>query len=223
MSAGPATLFELFGDFTPRWPVETLQETIGAVGDPAEVAAWLAALNAALKIENIRVGSLNGHMALEADISIDNAFSGYPDGFPFVLSSMPDVEFRVLGDGNPTSKLFASVDGEGRPEVLIEGAPVEIRLPSGLIEPHPGPADHPSGVVSLPVGDFTPGAADDLQIIYNSGAPTLIRVHVRVHMTRAGEFSVRPSVPISFGPCLFSGIPCRPRPESRVPDRGLRP
>ena len=64
MSARPATLFELFGDFTALWPVELLQETIGAVvGDPQEIDTWLAALNAALKISNIRLGSIDGRAA----------------------------------------------------------------------------------------------------------------------------------------------------------------
>src|SRR5262249_24600139 len=149
-----------------------LQETTGIeIGNAVEIQAWLAALNAALKIRNIRIGALDGHAALEADVSIDNTLSGYPDGFPIVLSAMPDLEFRLLGDGNAKSKLFASVDGAGIPEVMIEGVPVEIRLPLGLVEPHPGPADHPSGITSQTVGAFTPGNPDDLEIVYNRGNP----------------------------------------------------
>jgi hypothetical protein len=218
-------LFELFGDFTALWPVESLQETIGIeVGNAVEIQAWLAAINAALKIRNIRIGSLDGHAALEADVSIDNTLSGYPDGFPIVLRSMPDLEFRLLGDGNAKSKVFASVDGTGIPEVVVEGVPVEIRLPLGLVEPHPGPADHPSGITTKTVGTFTPGNPDDLEITYNSGNPTTIRMHVRFHMTPDGEFSLRPAVPISFGPCLFSGMPCKAVHDfSLIPSPGLIP
>ena len=187
MSARPTTLFELFGDFTALWPVEALQETIGIeLGNQVEIQAWLAALNAALKIRNIRIGSLDGHAALEADVSMDNTLSGYPDGFPIVLRAMPDLEFRLLGDGSKNSKLFASVDSAGVPEVVIEGVPVEIRLPLELVEPHPGPADHPSGITTQTVGAFAPGNPDDLEITYNSGNPTTIRVHVRFHVTPDG-------------------------------------
>jgi hypothetical protein len=225
VSARPTTLFELFGDFTALWPVESLQETIGnELGNPVEIATWLSALNAAVKMTNIRIGSLDGHAALEADVAIDNTLSGYPDGFPIVLRAMQDVEFRLLGNGAAKSKLFAGVSAAGIPEVVIEGAPVEIRLPDGLVEPHPGPADHPSAIVPQPVGEFTPGNADDLEIIYNSGKPTTIRVHVRFHMTADGEFALRTAVPISFGPCLFSGIPCKAVHDfSLIPSPGLIP
>jgi hypothetical protein len=223
MSAHPTTLFELFGDFTELWPVEAVQDTTGAEqADATEIVAWLAALNAGAKLSNIRLGAIGGHAAIEADVSIDNAFTGYPDGFPVVLRAMPDVEFRLLNGGR--AKLFVSVDAAGIPEVLIEGAPVEIRLPIGLVEPHPGPADHPSTIASQTVGSFSAGTGDDLQITYNNAEPTTIRVHVRFHMTPDGEFSLRTAVPISFGRCLFSAIPCKAVHDfSLIPSPGLIP
>ena len=58
-------------------------------------------------------------------------------------------------------------------------------------------------------GSFSPGAADDLEITYNTADATKIRVHARIHLTPDGQAEIRPAVPISFGPCLFSGMPCK--------------
>ena len=58
------------------------------------------------------------------------------------------------------------------------------------------------------MGSFQPGELDDLQIVYRGAEPTSIFVHARIHATEDGDFDIRFAVPVSFGKCAFSGIPC---------------
>ena len=78
MSERTTTLFEMFGNFTTLWPVDVIQETTGVVvGDPPEVITWLAGLNAAASFKNVRMGAIDGHAALEADVAGFEAAQGW--------------------------------------------------------------------------------------------------------------------------------------------------
>jgi hypothetical protein len=196
-------LFDLFGDFTASWPRRLVQQDIGLVNPelPApDPTVWLSALNAAVTVTDVRTGVQGGRATVHSRLQMPvPALSG--DGWPFVLGEMPDVEFRLqaLAGSDRYVELFASIGDEGV-EVLLERLPLEIRLPNGLITP--------VGKVDFVVGEFTPGQLDDLRIVYRYNSPTSVFVHVRLHMTTDLTFSVRSAVPVSFGPCRLSELPC---------------
>jgi hypothetical protein len=206
--ASEQKLFDLFGEFTSVWP-SAVQRLVGILGpgsgDP-DLSVWLAALNSGTQIKNSRVGAGSDRVSVAAELTFDNAqatYAGKPDGFPFVFASMPDVEFRIQTVNSPkTIQLFAAVS-EGKAEVVIEGLPVEILLPIGLIQP---PATSPAEVTE---SSFTPGTLDHLSIVYRRFQPTSIFVHIRLIMNEDNEFIIRPAVPINFGKCLFSDVPVK--------------
>jgi hypothetical protein len=201
--AGPTTLFGLFGDFTSNWPTRVVQEDVGIVnplGQPANPGTWLAALNAVVTVGEVRFGALDGRAAVQAELRMA-APSTYSEGWPFVLAAMPDVEFRIqaVSGADRFVSLFGAVSDRGV-EIVLERLPVEIRLPTGLVAPRD--ADETT------TGQFTAGNLDDLMVVYSTKTPTSVFVHVRLHMTEDMEFSIRPAVPISFGRCRFSDLPC---------------
>ena len=104
-------------------------------------------------------------------------------------------------------QLVASLKDSGF-SLVLEGLPVEIRLPAGLVDPHPDQPGAPDGSLEQVSGEFQPGRLDDLKTILRRGGPTSVFVHVRITMTTAYEFDIQPAVPISFGRCGISGIPC---------------
>jgi len=213
MSA-PLRLFDLFGEpdaatVAAVWS-QRVQSTTGFSGDwpPPDLVDWLAALNNAVVVSNVRTGADDDRVSVEATLTMPGSVA-YPEGFPFVLASMPDVEFRI----RPATaienqiQLFASMSDSGV-EFVLERLPVEIRLPIGLIEPHPKPGGGiPDGTPTYEIGDFRPGHLDDLKVRYDRAQPASIFVHIRLHMTEQGEFAIRPAVPASFGKCVLSGIP----------------
>lgn len=206
----PLTLFDLFGEanadaVAAMWP-SRVQPFTGLIGQwpPPQPAfsQWLAALNNTFALSEVRTGAANDRVAVEAKLT-STGLASYPDGFPFVISSMPDVEFRVqyATPAENQIHLFASQSDRGF-ELVLERLPVQILLPAGLITPHPDEPD------TIEIGDFRPGHLDDLKIGFDGDSPVSIFVHVRLHMTEDGEFDVRPAVPIGFGKCTFTGIPC---------------
>jgi hypothetical protein len=206
-------LFDLFSESglagaLARWP-QTVQPITGFIASwpPPTFSAWLAALNNAVVVQDVRTGADGDRAAVEARLAMTQV-SDYPSGFPFVISSMPDVEFRLQYSTSQQNliQLFASISDRGA-EVVLERLPVEIRLPSGLITT-PTIENTGQPIDDYAVGDFEPGQLDDLKIIYRSDQPTSIFVHTRIHVTEDGEFDIRMAVPVSFGECTFSGIPC---------------
>jgi len=213
----PLRLFDLFGEPSPAavaavWS-QRIQPTTGFPGNvaPADVVDWLAALNNGVSIFDVRTGADGDRVTAEATLTFDGT-AAYSAGFPFVLASMPDVQFRVLypatiPDEKHRIRGFASMSDSGV-ELVLEQLPVEIRLPTGLVASHPKPGGEVAdGTPAYDIGDFRPSFLDDLKIHYDRGQPSSVFVHIRLHMNELGEFDIRPAVPISFGKCLFSGIP----------------
>jgi len=213
MAPAAQTLFGLFGDFTAGWPSAAIREHTGNVvaGDEPDPSAWLGALNNSVQVTSVRGGARPDGVALEAELTVGTGgFLGYPGGWPFVFIAMPDVEFRIqpfLASGR-TVRLFAALGQDGGPEVVLEGLPVEIRLPPELVEVHPDEPGDPAGNATVEVGEFEAGRLDDLKVIYRRGDSTSILVHVRLTVTGDLQFDVQPAVPVSFGRCGLSGIPC---------------
>lgn len=213
----PLRLFDLFGEpnadaLAAVWS-QRIQPTTGFPGNipPNDLKTWLAAWNNSVDIFDVRTGADRDRVTAEATL-VFRGTAAYPDGIPFVLASIPDVEFRVkpvapVDDSSRRTRAFASMSDNGV-EVVLEQLPVEIRLPTGLIESHPKPGGGiADGTPAYDVGEFRPTFLDDLKIHYDRGQPSSIFVHIRLHMTEQGEFAIRPAVPVSFGKCIFSGIP----------------
>lgn len=203
------SLFDLFGDFGGRWPADRVHEHTGHSGaDPGAVDAWLGRLNVAVALRNVRTGARADRVSVEADLNA-TTFASDPEGWPFVIASMPDVEFRIkpFPTSAPSAKLFASAGDTGF-ELVLEGVPVEIRLPDGLVGPHPDEPGAPDGSLEITTGEFQPGRLDDLRVTLRRGETTSIFVHVRILMTETYEFHIQPAVPVSFGRSSLSGIPC---------------
>src|SRR5436190_23798704 len=94
------TLFDLFGEpaiagVVARWP-QLIQPTTGLIANwpPPEFSTWLAALNNSVLVTDVRTGAAGDRIGVEAKLSMA-AVTAYAEGFPFVFSSMPDVEFRI--------------------------------------------------------------------------------------------------------------------------------
>ena len=202
------TLFDLFGELTAAWP-KAVQRLTGilnpGIGDP-ELSVWLAALNNGTSVANTRFGADAERASIEAQLTFDNAQAGYagvPDAFPFVIASMPDVEFRIQTLLAPKFvQLFASISDVGV-ELVLEGLPVEIRLPAGLVQPVE------ADPTEVSIGKFEPGTLDGLKVVYRRIDSTSIFVHIRLIMTPDNEFMIGPAVPINFGLCLFSEAPVK--------------
>jgi hypothetical protein len=206
--ASEQRLFDLFGELTAGWPaaVQRLPGIVNpGVSDP-ELSVWLAALNSGTAVKNTRFGADSDRASVEAQLTFDNAqaaYAGKPDAFPFVIASMPDVEFRIQTVITPKFvQFFASLSNTGV-EVVLEGLPVEILLPNGLIQPVEADPDE------VPVGKFDSGTLDGLKVVYRRFQPTSVFVHIRLIMTTDNEFIIRPAVPINFGRCLFSEAPVK--------------
>jgi hypothetical protein len=210
----PLTLFDLFGGASlaavaTRWP-RSIQPVTGYIANwPPPLEPWLANLNDGVLIRDVRTAADSDRVSVEARLRMDLTLAARPSGFPFVLGSMPDVEFRIQDMPSPTDyvHLFASLTDQG-PEVVLERLPVEIRLPLGLVEPIPAAGDPGAGGLEVSEGTFSVGGLDTLRVVYRRGAPTSVFVHVRLHMTADGEFTLRAAVPVSFSRCFFSGLPC---------------
>ena len=220
--AVPVRLSDLFGDFLAAWPSTTLRDHIGMdSGVPPSTAGWLDKLDRSITVTDIRTGATGAGVAVEAQLRT-TGFLTYPLGWPFNFTSMPDVLFKVLPFGNLTDAigLFASVSDDGV-ELVVEGVPVEIQLPTGLITP---PDTASSAQNTKTVGSFTAGSRDALKIVYNEDAPTSIFVHVRVRATAGGEYEIETAVPISFEACRLSGLPATAVHDFRlIPSPGLAP
>ncbi len=206
------TLFDIFGDFSKVFPKCTLQPMTGVLATSPKVSAWLGNLNNGVVASDVHTGAFGDRVTIAAKLQIDNAKTGYAGGggFPFVFASMPDVEFRIQPlDKNNYSQLFVSISDKGV-EIVLEGLPVEIRLPLGLVEM----ADADDIKKQKPIderviGKFSPKNIDSLEIRYRRGDVSSVFVHVRLHMDEDGYFAIRPAVPISFGPCKLMGLPCK--------------
>ena len=214
MAPTAQTLFGLFGDPTESWPSDAVRQHTGhqEAGDPPSPAAWLGALENSVRVQTVRGGALADRVSVEAELTVDPAgFLGHPDGWPFVIVSMPDVEFRIkpYAQSGRSTRLFASVRDAGF-ELVLEGLPVEIRLPPGLVAaaPRRRRAARRARSSSRPASS-SPGRLDDLKVIQRRFEPTSIFVHVRLYVNEAYEVHIQPAVPISFGRCGLSGLPCR--------------
>src|SRR5437867_3562117 len=118
--AQPLTLFDLFGEpaisgVVARWP-QFVRPITGLIANwpPPDFSTWLAALNNDIAVSEVRTGAAGDRVGVEAKLAM-NLIAPYPDGFPFVFASMPDVEFRFVHATPQQNQmhLFASMSDRG--------------------------------------------------------------------------------------------------------------
>jgi len=208
------------GTAARRWPRSVFLPGLGLVagGDDVEDYVPLVGyLDEVLRFVAVRPGAAADRVGLVAEVVIEE----HPAPPPLVLRQLPDVGFVLLP--NPSerpARLFVTQADTGV-EVVVEGLPVEIRLPNGLLTPLRSEQDEASGpsLVDLPQGGpFEPGRYDSFEVVLSELGSSVLRVHLRVRLTEEREVTLEPAVPISIGPCRFSGLPCR-----GVHDLGLLP
>jgi hypothetical protein len=206
-----------------RWPRATFLPGLGlsaTIDDPADYVPLLAYLDTVLTFVNVRPGAAGddtGSVGLVAEVVIDP----HPEPAPLVLRQLPDFGFVLLANtAAKPARVFATQSDAGV-EVVVEGLPAEIQLPNGLLGPLRSEQEELLGPALVDVtqaGPFQPGDYDTFEVVLSEQRGSLLRVHVRVRLTAEGEVTIEPAVPISIGPCRFSGLPC-----DGVHDLGLLP
>ena len=209
------TLYDLLSvstdaDAAARWPGDkfTMVEGYNVVSDETDC---VSKLNAAVRFTNLRVGAdpdvtvgdpaspgrgLPGQLTLSASVEV------LGDVGPYYARDLPNVGIVALttAAGNAPTVYFAR-DGRGY-EVLIEGLPVELQLPGGMITPAKDDDDHDGDTA-----DFDPGSDDSVAIVKYRGAPTIIRAHIRLHLTPDGDVLIEPHTPINIDTAKLSNLP----------------
>ena len=218
MAIGLYDLLGLSEEASPRdalaalWPVFRVQVFTGeAPVDLPAITAMVENLSTALTFTNVRPGAFAGGIdsgeapavGLTADLHV-----GAPLTAPFVFSALPKVEFHPLQTQGVPPKIYIRQTPNGA-EWIVEALPVEIKLPERLViplEPKPG-AEVP--LEATVTDGFVVGQPDTLKIVLRRDQPSSIFVHIKLHVTDRFDFVLEPAVPISIGPCRFSGIPSR--------------
>jgi hypothetical protein len=192
------------------WPGDrfTMVEGFNTVDD---ATACVEALQDAVSFTRIRVGSdptvrlgdatspgkgAPGQVTLAADATVVGNVG------PFYARDLPNVGIVLLATkaGKPAT-VFAAYDGRGT-EVLVEGLPVELQLPRGLITP----AKDSDDVVGS-AADFDAGAEDSVAVVVARADPTAIRCQVRLHLTPDGDVLLEPNTPLSFDAARMFDVP----------------
>jgi hypothetical protein len=212
------TLFALLGVADPaaaaeRWPRATFLPGLGLSGNPDDVGDYEPLLNylqSVLDFAAVRPGAAADRVGLAAEVSI----RPQPNPPPLVLRELPDFGF-VLQPTEPAGpaeppRLFVTQSDAGV-EVILEGLPVEITLPIGLLTPLRSEQEESQGAALAEVeqaGPFLAGVPDTFRVLLRELTGSSLFVHLRVRFTEEGEVVLEPAVPISIGRCRFSGLPC---------------
>jgi hypothetical protein len=211
----PLTLLELMGagslaEAAQKWPRTAFLPGLGLVAggdEPPDYEGLIGYLDTVLRFRAVRPGSAPDRVGLAAEITID----AHADPQPLVLRQLPDVAF-VLQPNIPArpARVFVTQSDAGV-EVVVEGLPVEIRLPNGLLMPLRSEADEEAGPSLEDIhqaGAFEAGVYDTYEVVLRELTETSVLVHLRARLTEEREVVVEPAVPIAVGPCRFSGLPC---------------
>jgi hypothetical protein len=190
------------------WPNDLINATEGfnVSDDSQNIVMWL---QAATEFDRVRPGAdpgvslgagAAGQITIAADLHVTPVAIPAPTLY---VRSLPNVGIQLLPTGteNPAT-VFAAADGRGH-EVVVEGLPVELRLPPGLITPA---EDGTPPLGAAP--EFDADAQDSVGVgVDIDGHPTTIRTHVRMHMTPERDVILEPQVPVSIGGSKLSGFP----------------
>ncbi len=217
MSA-PLTLLTLLGtgsiaEAAERWPRDVFLPDVGLVGGGEDVEDYvplLVYLDKVLSFSAVRPGVGPDRVGLVAEVVVTHPVGPPPE--PLVLRQLPDIAFVLLDNapGAP-ARLFVTQSDAGV-EVVVEGLPVELQLPNGLLMPLRTQQEEDAGPAAtdeVQGADFVAGTYDALQVFLSDLRESRIRVHLRIRFTEEREVVIEPAVPISVGACRFSGLPCR--------------
>lgn len=200
-------LSDVFGNLGNAWPFQLVRGAPGLAGPGSmEDVAWLDEIDASVHLHDVRSSVLDSVVAVEAMVSVSATRS--PEGLPFHFAAMPDFEFRVLDLNEPSVRLYAALSAAGV-ELLLEGVPVELRLPRDFIGPLRSETFRDAGELSSGSLPFAAGVVDSQQAILAPHGPTRVRTHMRIHVTTDLEVSIASVLPISFGACELMSLPCR--------------
>jgi hypothetical protein len=144
-------------------------------------------------------GTTQGQIAFAADMAVTGAPA---TSQPFYLAAMPDVGLQLQAtDPVHPARVYFAQDGRGW-ELIIDKLPVTVFLKEGTASALSSPP--------LSVGDFDPTNIDSFAYILDADTtPAQIQVFVRLQVTTEGDVILEPTVPISFGPCRWLGIPAK--------------
>ncbi len=197
-----------------RWPNDWIRTSTGTSDpDPVAVGKMVEFLDNAITLRSVRPGAFPGgdksgeapRIGLTAELEV----GALTPPFPLVFASLPKVEF-YLQETHPATpaRIYAQKTSLGV-EWIIESLPVEMRLPPRLIMPleaNPGelPPDN-----QLVTDGFTSGQYDTVTVLLSRDGQSSIKVHVKLHVTDQFDFQLETAVPVSIGPCRFSGVPCQ--------------
>jgi hypothetical protein len=214
--ATPLTLFRLMGaagvaEAAQRWPRGAFLPGLGlsaGLDAAADYEPLLAYLDTVLRFSAVRPGAAADRVGLAAEMVIEP----HPNPPPLVLRQLPDFAFVLQPNvADRPARVFATLSDAGV-EVVVEGLPVEVQLPNGLLMPlrhEQAEAEGPSLLDTVQAGPFEAGVYDSFQVVLRELTGSSLFMHLRVRLTEQGEVTIEPAVPVSIGPCRFGGLPCR--------------
>lgn len=193
-----------------KWPNEEVQPFTGdAFGNTNDFLGLMDYLQDVLFFKAVYSGASGGTVGISAEMHIGALTTTQP--WPLVVAKMPDVAFFLQETHGVPAQISVTQNAAGQLEVVIQGLPVEIRLPPGFVRPQRTPNDAAGG--SLPdftttVAPFDAADPDSLQITLRDFDPSSIFVRINVKMTPEFDFAIDTHMPISIGPCVFLDLPC---------------
>lgn len=186
------------------WPARRIHFLPGDFDTSASVDTLMEYLQNTLVFKSISPGATADMVGFYAEVAVKNLAA--PPPVPLVIRTMPDVSFFLQDTGdNKPARCYVTKSDTGM-EIIVEALPVEIRLPGGLLEPltETGGEEPPAPLLNA----FVAGIYDSYAITLKTSEPSSIFVHIKVRITEEFDFILEPSVVLSVGPCLFSGLPC---------------
>ena len=218
----PITFFDLLGVSdapSPRdaaaalWPTDWIQTSTGTSGtDASSIGAMVEFLDTAITLRSVRPGAFpgggSGGEAPRVGLMADLLVGAITPPSPLVFASLPKVEFHLLPTSGSPARIYVTKSDSGV-EWIVEALPVEIRLPAGLLMPlESAPGAQPPIEATVTDG-FISGTHDTLRVDLRSADSSSIFTHIKLRVSEQFDFLLETAVPISIGPCRFSGIPCR--------------
>jgi hypothetical protein len=205
-------LFDLLGvdaaTAAPLWPASLVSLSQANIDDRK---ALIDFLQQGIEFVNVRVGvdggvpvapSLApGQITLSADMKI--LASGVVP--PLFLHNLSDFAITLLPtDSAAPARCFFARDARGI-EVVLEGVPVKVTLPAGLLEPADPTAQReaPNVPSAFDSGDLD-GFANDVK---TSPDGSDLYFKARFHLTPEGNLLFEPSIPISVKEAHLLGLP----------------
>lgn len=194
------------------WPWARIRSATGIVGGDEADEILLRYLQNVLEFREVTPGADGDRVGLSAEVHIDESNLGAISRRPLVLARLPGVMFWLMETQGVPARVYVTRDAIGDLELVVEGLPAEIQIPSDLLralrdedELATAPEDRPDVRVT---GPYVHSAADSLEVTLRDSAPSSIKVRLRARFTEEWEVVLEPAVPLSFGPCVFAHVPC---------------